>query len=549
MKRRNDVKAKYKINFIEYTIAFLVLLSICFIVNKGIVLKGLFMDDLFSWAWFRGLNIFEYAFKFYEGSPKYRPFYEAIQYIIHALVDTDPTRYTFINKILNSFTALFIYYFSRKLKSGKITSILISILYIVGHYAYYQIGQGIGVLETASLTFSIITLYFAVKLTGLINEDNKKRTLKELNLNAFLMFLFYFITVFTHERFLGIAAPMFFAILFLEKYDKAKEKDIKNLKIKYMIMFLVEIVLILGLRMIAIGKVVPAGTGGTKVEDTFKITECIKFCFDQVKMVFGINIGPEHLFGVDFKSITNESIKISTYISIIVVIITFIIFIIKKIRNDKNFVMDLLFLSFIAVCIGASSVTIRVELRFVYVSFVGALLYLSYIIAYLSDAYVSIDKNIKNKTLSKKSNKNNSHKKNDNKIRKNTFIWNVKLLPLVLVIIFFITRLPIELEYRKYYDKIYCYVDMKRMNSLYDNTIGKYGIDETLHNKKIWVQNNFYGMTKFYSEYFFKIYDKENIGNTINLYNVITEVDLSNPQNTIILEEDIANNEYKKFVK
>ena len=46
-----------------------------------------------------------------------------------------------------------------------------------------------------------------------------------------------------------------------------------------------------------------------------------------------------------------------------------------------------------------------------------------------------------------------------------------------------------------------------------------------------------------------KIYDKENIGNTINLYNVITEVNLSNPQNTIILEEDIVNNKYKEFVK
>ena len=39
------------------------------------------------------------------------------------------------------------------------------------------------------------------------------------------------------------------------------------------------------------------------------------------------------------------------------------------------------------------------------------------------------------------------------------------------------------------------------------------------------------------------------IGNTINLYNVITEVDLSNTQNTIILEEDIVNNKYKEFVK
>lgn len=533
-------KSKNLKNIIEYLIAFIILILICFYVNKGIVLKGLFMDDLYSWSWFRGLNIFEYAFKFYEGSTKYRPFYEAIQFIIHAIVDTDPTRYTFINKILNSFTALFIYFFSRKLKSGKITSILISILYLYGHYAYYQIGQAIGVLETASLTFSIITLYYAVKLTGIINADNKKRTLNDLNINVGLMFLFYFITVFTHERFLGIAAPMFFAILFSEDYNKAKKSDVKKLKIKYLVIFVLEIILILIIRMLAIGKVVPAGTGGTYVEDTFKISECIKYCFDQVKIVFGINVGPEHLFGIDFNSITNNNIKVFTYISIITVLITFIYYIIKKIRSDKNFVVDLLFLSFIAVCIGSSSVTIRVELRFVYVSFVGALLYLSYIIAYLSNAYSDKEKEIK---TDKKANKNK------NFIDKyNIKIKIIKLLPTLLIFIFFITRLPIELEYRKYFNKIYCYVDMKRMNSLYDNTIGKYGIDDTLHNKKIYVQNNFFGITKFYSEYFFKIYDKENIGNTIRLYNIITEVDLTDPDNTIILEEDLNNNEYTEFV-
>ena len=56
MKKLNDANTKYKINLIEYFIAFLVLITICFIVNKGIVLKGLFMDDLYSWSWFRGIH-------------------------------------------------------------------------------------------------------------------------------------------------------------------------------------------------------------------------------------------------------------------------------------------------------------------------------------------------------------------------------------------------------------------------------------------------------------------------------------------------------------
>ena len=55
------------------------------------------------------------------------------------------------------------------------------------------------------------------------------------------------------------------------------------------------------------------------------------------------------------------------------------------------------------------------------------------------------------------------------------------------MIVIFLGRGALELKYRSYYKNIYFFTDLDRVNSLYDNTIGKYGVDEVLHNKKIYI--------------------------------------------------------------
>ena len=519
-------KVKTNINVFEYAFIFIILLIVSFFINKNIIIKGLFMDDLYHWSWYRWVkDIFEFSFKFYDNNTRYRPIFEFLQYIIYTIVDTDPMRLTVVNKVLNSLVALFIYHFAKKLSKNKYIAIVVSSLYLVSHYAYYQIGQGIGSLETEAQFFSLVILYYCIKLTGGFDTDkelNKNDNIK----NIMLIYIFYFLVVFTHERFLGLLVPIIISILFMKEYKvvgakKNKENEYRSFKIKSIIIYMVEIFSILLLRFLAIGKVVPAGTGGTYVEDTFNLMECIKNCFNQVAIVFGINIGPEHLYGIDFKSIPNTSIKLITYISIVLIIFTFIYYLYIKINSkNKNFITDILILSFIAMCIGASSVTIRVELRFVYVSFTAALIYLSYILGYIS---------------------NEGKKNNNNKIayNKKALITSCFIITLIAI-----TRLPIELEYRKYFNKIHCYIDQNRMNSLYDNTIGVYGVDTVLHNKKIYVQNNFFGMTDFYAEYFYKIYDKEDIGNKIILFNDINELTNIDKENAIILLEDLENNKY-----
>lgn len=505
---------------IEYVLAFALLLALCFYVNRDIVIKALYMDDLFHWAWFRGLNIFEFAFKFYYVS-RYRPVFDAIQYIFYMIIDTDPFRYAIINKVYNSIVALFIYHFIKRVDAGRVIAFLFSGLYLIAHFAYYQIGQGIGSLETDAQFFALVILFFSLKLSGAIAKKDEfggiiLPTERDNVRNTVALFIMFFIISFTHERFMGTAVPIVIAVLMSRDEDNM---SISKRKIVSLLVFVLEILIICFIRFLAIGKVMPAGTGGTYVEETFNVFECIGYCFAQVACIFGINMGPEYLYGVDFFNLEGQKVKLLALVSIIIIAIVIVVYIYSrfKYKSRKNSMAgDLIFLSFIAMCIGASSVTIRVEMRFVYVSFTAAVIYLTYMCGFICG---------------------------------NVELERFKLVPIVLLVLVFVTRVPIELRYRTYFPKIHCYVDLKRVNSIYDSTIGKYGIDEILHKKKIYIVDNIYGMTEFYSEYFFKIYDRENVGNKIILVHDISEIPESDiGDDTIILYENYEDNDYKPLV-
>ena len=506
--------SKISKRIIEYVLVLCAILALCFYINRELILKALYMDDLYSWSWFRELNIYEYAFKFYHSS-RYRPIFNAMQYIFYAIIETNPMKLSIINKIYNSIVAVFIYHFVKKLDAGRIISLMVSAMYILSHYAYYQISQGIGSLETTSLFLSLIILFYCLKLASIINDkddngeslpiDDKKKVRYTI-----IIFIVFFLVVFTHERYAGTILPIVIAIL------GSKDKKLFNKrKIISFIALFFEVLVICIIRYMATGKILPAGTGGTYVEETFSIKQFISFCLTQVAFIFGINLGPEYLYGVDFFDITNVMVKHLLIASIVLIIIIVILYIVFRFwyKSKKNsIVADLIFLSFIAVCIGASSVTIRVEMRFMYVSFTTSMIYLAYMCSFMM-------KNIESRFL--------------------------KLLPLSFMALVLILRLPIELEYRKHYYKIHCIVDSIRVNSIYDNTIKKYGLDDILNNKKIYVINKYYGMTNFYAEYILKIYDKNDVGKAMILvedYSEIPETDIE--ENTIILYENLNDNNY-----
>lgn len=119
-------------------------------------------------------------------------------------------------------------------------------------------------------------------------------------------------------------------------------------------------VLIQVIRLFTIGTLSPAGTGGTDVADTFKISDAIAHAWEQVAFVFGRNSGPDYLCIEPFAKAPSD-IRFLILASNAVLGLAVLIFLIGMIRDRGRVLAHgrnlVLFLAFIALCIGSSSVT------------------------------------------------------------------------------------------------------------------------------------------------------------------------------------------------
>ncbi|MBF1269273.1 MAG: hypothetical protein HXM92_07300, partial [Oribacterium parvum] len=183
----------------------------------------------------------------------------------------------------------------------------------------------------------------------------------------------------------------------------------------------------------------------------------------------------------------------------------------EKLSRLLNFIgNNILFLLFIAMCIGSSSVTIRVEMRWVYVSFAASLLYFSYLLG-------------------------------------------VSRLPLgtIFCLAFICLRLPVERYYRSYFPQIYFWEDQDRMNSLAEQTIEKYGRNYVL-GKQVYILENSYKMSKFYGDTFFQVFDEDfsGHGTKIHFFKDFRELPSeANSSNSIVLKEVPEERGYKDITQ
>lgn len=187
-----------------YLLAFLFLLGSAYWINRQIHIKALYMDDLYLFSFFREQNFFEFSFPIGQ-AVRFRPVYWAISYIEMALVGADPNRYLHFNIFLNSLLAFFLFFFSLKMTKKRILSLSLGLLFLSAHFAYYQIGQAIGILETLALGFALFTLYFLYR-----QIDCQERAFGKMLLFSHL---FFFLLIFTHERYVALL-PLFYIPLF-----------------------------------------------------------------------------------------------------------------------------------------------------------------------------------------------------------------------------------------------------------------------------------------------------------------------------------------------
>ena len=554
-KREKRQKRQGKIfRLLFFLCSFFLLMLFAFYVNRHIHIKALYMDDLYLFSFFREQDFFTFSFPIGE-AVRFRPVYWALSYIEMVFVGNDPNRYWYFNVVLNGLLACFLCYFSWVVSKGKkIVSLSLSLIFLSAHFAYYQIAQALGILETLALGFSLITLYF---LYLQLNEE------KHFLRNLIFSHIFFFLLVFTHERYIALL-PLFYVPLFFR--GRAGEAKILT---GGKILPLAQAFLFYAIRKFAIGSFIPKGTGGTEVTESFKLEEALQNAFTEVYYIFGFQKGPEHLNGIPWEKVA-ENIRKLVYASIVVlgiaVFLCLIFALIRISKTDKsigestessigkstesgtgnqsvkitannaandatnksasNFKKEqkrvkparlrtfignnLLFLIFIAMCIGSSSVTIRVEMRWVYVSFAASLLYFSYLLG-------------------------------------------VSRLPLgtIFCLAFICLRLPVERYYRSYFPQIYFWEDQDRMNSLAEETIEKYGRGGVL-GKQVYILENKYKMSKFYGDTFFQVFDEDFSGDGTKIHFIQDLTRLpkeANRENSLVLEEVPEERAYRDITE
>jgi len=436
-------------------LAALLLTVFAFWINRGIEIKGLYMDDLYLWSCYGEQSFLQYVFPV--GSTRFRFLYYLAAWLELALIGPHVQWLVPINILLNAGIACTLFWMARRFSRSGYVGTLVGIAFLSSRMAYYQIGQVYGLMETMALWMAIVILYL---LCQYLNGGK----------GGFLpACILYFCICFVHERYM-VLVPLFFLVLFFRRERRA------GLWLAPAAAFAAVQVI----RLAAIGKLMPAGTGRTQVAETFSLGTAVKYALSQVAYLFGINAGPEHMNGQNFRQMPLWVLCLIV-IADLVLLCMVIAFLVKWVREHKKnsgyFKTSLLFLGFIAGCIACSSVTIRVEMRWVYVSYAAALLYLSWIYGTLAGNAVRLG------------------------------LPEQAVPYVVLVTLYVALMLPVELYCRSLYPNLYFWENQQRYNSLAEVTYGAYG--DEIFGKTIYIVGNDYDMSEFTGETFFKVFDKE----------------------------------------
>lgn len=499
------------------------LLAIAVLVNQGIKIKGLYMDDLYFWSCYGEQSFLQYVFPL--GSTRFRFLYYLAAWLEMAVVGSHVAWFVPINILLNAGVSWTLYGIGRRLARSKGVGFLCGAMYLVSRMAYYQIGQVLGLMETMALWMAILILW---NLYLFLNEnagqkspspsrDGGEEYIPAPGTGARRFYEacgLYFGVCFVHERYMALL-PLFFLVLLYKRSGKLWQWLAPSISF-----LLVQVI-----RAFTIGSILPAGTGGTQVADTFSVTRSIRFALSQAAYVFGINAGPEYLNGLPWGQ-SPLPVKVLVILADLLVAAMVTAFIVRICRMKKEgrsgcLKNASLFLGFIMLCIVSSSVTIRVELRWVYVSLAGALLLLAYIYGILTGGC--------KKGL----------------YLKHLWPWGAAFACYVLLM------LPAELFYRSCYPNLYLWPDQLRHNSLAEETYERYGSD--VLGKTIYIIGDSYEMSSFTARTFFKVYDPARKAEGTRLVSVdsIRDFGLVTPQ-MLVLWEDPQHNGYRDvtgFVK
>ena len=540
-------------------VALVLLLLFGLFINRHLSIRALYGDDLYLWSFYGCEDFWSFTFpKVTKGN--FRPFYWALSYLEFRLIGPHVHWYARFNVLLNVAIAWVIYFFSRRLsrltrtpqdmRIGQAVGLLTGMLYLQSHFAAYQIAQVLGLLESLALLLALLTLW------GLFDYMEGRGT--RAYLRACLCF---FLVIFTHERYIALAPLFYLAVLtqylterrLCRRFAPSRSSCAASDEIPAMnrlgrtvelLLPLLILAVFFGTRMVVAGEAIPVGTAGTKVQDTFSLAEALGFAFSQVAYIFGINAGHAIFCGVSFADSARwvQGLIVLSWLCLLLMLVLYVRMAWKRGRITPRLIGEnLLFICFIALCIGSSSITIRLETRWVYVSYTAALLYLSYMLGEIAKSGAVKAKagravRTRAATVQRASAASVSASGERAACRGMAMVLAFSLLFMA----YGAVMTPVEHYDRQHYPNIFFFFVQDRVNSLADCTIDAVGAGEFLGKKQVYIYYNYYEMSDFYAEYFYKPFDPEKTGQGTEIHFINRPDELptdATVENSIVLME------------
>ena len=540
-------------------VALVLLLLFGLFINRHLSIRALYGDDLYLWSFYGCEDFWSFTFpKVTKGN--FRPFYWALSYLEFRLIGPHVHWYARFNVLLNVAIAWVIYFFSRRLsrltrtpqgmRIGQAVGLLTGMLYLQSHFAAYQIAQVLGLLESLALLLALLTLW------GLFDYMEGRGT--RAYLRACLCF---FLVIFTHERYIALAPLFYLAVLtqylterrLCRRFAPSRTSCAASDEIPAMnrlgrtvelLLPLLILAVFFGTRMVVAGEAIPVGTAGTKVQDTFSLAQALGFAFSQVAYIFGINAGHAIFCGVSFADSARwvQALIVLSWLCLLLMLVLYVRGAWKRGRITPRLIGEnLLFICFIALCIGSSSITIRLETRWVYVSYTAALLYLSYMLGEIAKSGAVKAKagravRTRAATVQRASTASISASGERAACHGMAMVLAFSLLFMA----YGAVMTPVEHYDRQHYPNIFFFFDQDRVNSLADCTIDAVGAGEFLGKKQVYIYYNYYEMSDFYAEYFYKPFDPEKTGQGTEIHFINRPDELpadATVENSVVLME------------
>lgn len=479
-----DARANLKRGAQEYLLVFLAVLVFGLLIHAGIQVRGLYADDLYLYSCYGEYPLSYYLFP--TGGQRFRFVFNLLAYPVMWLMNTHVSWIVTMNVVMNSLMALMVYHMAKRIGGYKWMAAACAFAYMLSRFSYYQITLMYGMLETFSQAGALLVLY---QLYLYFNEPDGGRHYEAASIICFF-------NSFIHERYMVLTVLLILAVFATRLLGRKERAPYRLLLWPAAVLILIQVI-----RYWAIGSLSPAGTGGTTVAETFAVKQVVKYALSQICYLFGVNAGYSYLCGLEWKDVT-AGFRFLIYLAdgaLILIVVQFLGRLIGAVRQKERedwyryLGNALLFTGFIAMCIAASSVTIRVELRWIYVSYTACLLFLAYMKGELKRA-------------------DNRETQRDGRKRRRRLVSAG-----CLAAVYFLCLIPTELHYRRYWDRLYYWQEQQRFNSLAEMTWETYG--EELFEKTVVIvedpesESNFH-LSQFTADYFFMPYTKDHSSKT-----------------------------------